>query len=44
MQSIDRPHHVVVNGTVIHLNDEQYWLYTIVDPESDAIIQHKTRN
>jgi len=28
--------HVEVNETVIQLNDERYWLYTAVDPDTNA--------
>jgi len=28
------PDHVAVDETVIRLNDEQYWLYAAVDPET----------
>ena len=39
--------HVAVDETVIQFDDEQYWLYTAVDPESNDILHTKlepTRN
>ncbi|WP_317175747.1 IS6 family transposase [Halomontanus rarus] len=41
------PDHVAVDETVIRLNDEQYWLYTAVDPESNDLLHttfEPTRN
>ena len=35
------PDHVAVDGTVIRLNDEQYWLYAAVDPETNRITPYK---
>jgi len=32
------PDHVAVDETVIRLNDEQYWLYAAVDPETNEIL------
>ena len=32
------PDHVAVNETVIQLNDEQYWLYAAVDPETNELL------
>ena len=32
------PDHVVVDETVIQLNDEQYWLYAAVDPETNELL------
>jgi transposase-like protein len=34
------PSHVAVDETVIRLDDEQYWLYAVVDPEMDDLL-HK---
>ena len=34
------PDHVAVDETVIRLNDEQYWLYAAVDPETNKL-RHK---
>jgi len=31
------PDHVAVDETVIRLNDEQYWLYAAVDPETNEL-------
>jgi transposase-like protein len=33
-----RPDHVAVDETVIRLNDEQYWLYAAVDPETNELL------
>jgi putative transposase len=33
------PDHVAVDETVIRLNDEQYWLYAAVDPETNELLQ-----
>ena len=41
------PDHVAVDETVIRLDDEQYWLYAAVDPESNDLLHTKlepTRN
>jgi transposase-like protein len=35
------PNHVAVDETVIQLNDEQYWLYAAVDPESNDLLHTK---
>jgi transposase-like protein len=32
------PDHVAVNETVIRLNDEHYWLYAAVDPDSNELL------
>ena len=32
------PDHVAVNETVIRLNNEQYWLYAAVDPETNKLL------
>ena len=32
------PDHVAVDETVIQLNDEYYWLYAAVDPESNEVL------
>jgi len=32
------PNHVAVDETVIRLNDEQYWLYAAVDPETNDLL------
>ena len=32
------PDHVVVDETVIRIDDEQYWLYAAVDPESNELL------
>jgi len=32
------PDHVAVDETVIRLNDEQYWLYAAVDPETNKLL------
>jgi len=32
------PNHVAVDETVIRLNDEQYWLYAAVDPETNNLL------
>ncbi|SDD85077.1 IS6 family transposase [Natrinema hispanicum] len=36
-----RPDHVAVDETVIRLNDEQYWLYAAVDPETNELLHTK---
>jgi transposase-like protein len=41
------PNHVAVDETVIQLDDEQYWLYAAVDPDSNDLLHTKlepTRN
>ena len=41
------PNHVAVDETVIRLDDEQYWLYAAVDPDSNNLLYTKlepTRN
>ncbi|GAB6862876.1 IS6 family transposase [Haloplanus litoreus] len=35
------PDHVAVDETVIRLNDEQYWLYAAVDPETNKLLHTK---
>ena len=35
------PDHVTVDETVIRLNDEQYWLYAAVDPETNELLHTK---
>jgi transposase-like protein len=35
------PNHVAVNETVIQLDDQQYWLYAAVDPETNDLLQTK---
>ena len=35
------PDHVAVDETVIRLNDEQYWLYAAVDPETSELLHAK---
>ena len=37
-QSGQNPDHVAVDETVIRLNDEQYWLYAAVDPETNELL------
>ncbi|QLH79597.1 IS6 family transposase [Halosimplex rubrum] len=37
------PDHVAVDETVIRLNDEQYWLYAAVDPETNKLLHTKLR-
>ena len=37
-QDGQRPDHVVVDETVIRLNDEQYWLYAAVNPETNELL------
>src|SRR6056297_2651866 len=42
-----QPDHVAVDETVIQLNDERYWLYAAVDPDSNELLHTKlepTRN
>ena len=35
------PDHVAVDETVIRLNNEQYWLYAAVDPETNKLLHTK---
>jgi putative transposase len=35
------PDHVAVDETVIRLNDEHYWLYAAVDPETNELLRTK---
>jgi len=37
------PDHVAVDETVIQLNDEQYWLYAAVDPETNKLLHPQLR-
>ncbi|WP_226043130.1 IS6 family transposase [Natrinema sp. DC36] len=37
------PDHVAVDETVIQLNDEQYWLYAAVDPQTNKLLHTKLR-
>ena len=37
-ESGPNPDHVAVDETVIRLNDEQYWLYAAVDPETTELL------
>ena len=37
-ESGKQPDHVVVDETVIQLNDDQYWLYAAVDPETNELL------
>src|SRR6056297_1026593 len=37
------PYHVAVDETVIQLNDEQYWLYAAVDPQTNELLHTKLR-
>ncbi|WP_459890551.1 IS6 family transposase [Halostagnicola bangensis] len=37
------PDQVAVDETVIRLNDEQYWLYAAVDPESSGLLRTHTQ-
>jgi transposase-like protein len=37
-ESGKNPDHVTVDETVIQLNDEQYWLYVAVDPETSELL------
>jgi len=32
------PDHVAVDETVIRLNDEQYWLYAAIDPDTNELL------
>jgi len=40
LQPVDgaSPNHVALDETVIRVNDEQYWLYAAVDPDTNKII------
>ena len=40
-ESNQNPDHVAVDETVIQLNDEQYWLYAAVDPETNELLYTK---
>ena len=40
-ESDQNPDHVAVDETVIRLNDEQYWLYAAVDPETNELLYTK---
>jgi len=40
-RSGQNPDHVAVDETVIRLNDEQYWLYAAVDPETNELLHTK---
>ncbi|WP_135807432.1 IS6 family transposase [Halorussus marinus] len=35
------PNHVVVDETVIQLNDQRYWLYAAVDPQTNEFLHAK---
>ena len=35
------PDHVAVDETVIQLNDEYYWLYAAVDPQTNELLHTK---
>src|SRR6056297_2591750 len=37
-RSDQNPDHVAVDETVIQLNDEQYWLYAAVDPQTNELL------
>jgi transposase-like protein len=37
-ESDQNPDHVAVDETVIQLNDQQYWLYAAVDPETNELL------
>jgi len=37
------PDHVAVDETVIRLDDEQYWLYAAVDPETNELLHTKLK-
>ena len=36
-----RPNHVAVGETVIRVNDEQYWLYAAIDPDTNKLLHTK---
>ena len=40
-ESGQSPNHVAVDETVIQLDDEQYWLYAAVDPDSNDLLHTK---
>ena len=40
-ESDQNPDHVAVDETVIRLNNEQYWLYAAVDPETNKLLHTK---
>ena len=40
-ESGQNPDHVAVDETVIRLNNEQYWLYAAVDPETNELLYTK---
>jgi putative transposase len=40
-ESDQNPNHVAVDETVIRLNDEQYWLYAAVDPDTNELLHKK---
>ncbi|SEO29761.1 putative transposase, partial [Halorientalis persicus] len=35
------PNHVALDETVIRINDEQFWLYTAVEPETNRILHSR---
>ncbi|MCD2201576.1 IS6 family transposase [Halobacterium sp. KA-4] len=35
------PDHIAIDETVIRLNNEQYWLYAAVDPETNEVLHTK---
>ncbi len=37
------PDHIAVDETVIQLNDEKYWLYAAVDPQTNELLHTKLR-
>jgi putative transposase len=40
-ESDQNPEHVAVDETVIQLNDERYWLYAAVNPETNELLHTK---
>jgi transposase-like protein len=40
-ESGQNPGHIAVDETVIRLNNEQYWLYAAVDPETNGLLYKK---
>jgi len=40
-ESGQSPDHVAVDETVIQIDDEQYWLYAAVDPDSNELLHTK---
>ncbi len=40
-ESDQNPDQIAVDETVIRLNDEQYWLYAAVDPETNELLHTK---